>query len=47
LSIVGTIAHWNAGPEYGPKWFLFALIVTALPCAWLGGKFRARSVSEG
>jgi len=40
LSIVGVAMHWNKGPEYGPKWFGVALIVTALPCAWLGGKLR-------
>lgn len=40
LSIVGVAMHWNKGPEYGPKWFSLALIATALPFAWLGGKLR-------
>lgn len=40
LSVVGVAMHWNQGPEYGPKWFSVALVVTALPCAWLGGKLR-------
>ena len=44
LSIVGVAMHWNKGQEYGPKWFGVALIVTALPCAWLGGRLHvARS----
>jgi len=38
LSIVGVAMHWNKGPEYGPGWFGIALVVTALPCAWAGGK---------
>ena len=41
LSIIGVAANWNKGPEYGPRWFAIALILTALPCAWLGGKLRA------
>ncbi len=41
LSIVGVAMHWNKGPEYGPKWFNLALVATALPCAWIGGKVVA------
>jgi hypothetical protein len=33
----GTIATWNLGPEYGPKWYPILLVVTALPCVWAGG----------
>ena len=40
---VGTVATWNKGPEFGPKWYPIALIVTALPCVWLGGKLARRS----
>jgi hypothetical protein len=40
LSIAGLLATWNAGPELGPRWYPIALVVTALPCAWLGGKLR-------
>lgn len=40
LSTVGAVATWNAGPAFEPKWYPVALIVTALPCAWLGGKLR-------
>ena len=31
---------WNAGPEFGPKWYPLALVASSLPCAWLGGKLR-------
>jgi hypothetical protein len=38
ISIAGAAATWNAGPEFGPKWYPLALVVTAIPCAWAGGK---------
>lgn len=39
LSLAGTVATWNRGPEFGPKWYPLALMVIAIPTAWLGGKF--------
>lgn len=45
LSTAGAIATWNAGPAYGPKWYPLALIATALPCAWLGGRLRERQTA--
>jgi hypothetical protein len=39
-STVGAVATWNGGPAFGPHWYPIALIVTALPCAWVGGKLR-------
>ena len=43
LSIAGAAATWKR-TELGPHWYPLALIVTALPCAWVGGKFRQREV---
>jgi hypothetical protein len=40
LSIAGAVGTGNRGPEFGPKWYPLALVVTALPCAWVGGKLR-------
>jgi hypothetical protein len=40
LSIVGAAVTWNMVPSLGPHWYPLALVVTALPCAWLGGKLR-------
>ena len=37
-STVGAVVTWNGGPAFGPHWYPIALIVTALPCAWVGGK---------
>lgn len=41
ISIAGAAATWNAGPELGPRWYPLALVATALPCAWVGGRLRA------
>jgi surface polysaccharide O-acyltransferase-like enzyme len=43
LSAVGLVATWNKGPEFGPKWYPVALIVLALPGAWIGGKLGEKS----
>jgi len=37
LSIVGAAMAWNH-PEFGPHWYPVALVLTAMPSAWLGGK---------
>jgi hypothetical protein len=37
-SVVGAVATWNHVPSLGPHWYPLALVVTAIPCAWLGGK---------
>jgi len=50
LSTAGAVATWNAGPEIGPRWYPLALVATALPCAWVGGKLRvmqSRSAANG
>jgi hypothetical protein len=44
LSVVGFLGYLGH-PEMrslGPAWYPVALIVTALPCAWLGGYLRMR-----
>ncbi len=38
LSIVGAVATWDRGLGFGPKWYPLALVVIAIPSAWLGGK---------
>ncbi|HUI75798.1 MAG TPA: hypothetical protein VLX32_12685 [Candidatus Acidoferrum sp.] len=40
LNIVGAVATWNHLPSMGPHWYPVALTLTAMPCAWLGGKLR-------
>jgi hypothetical protein len=41
IAILGAIINWNDGPAYGPHWYPVLLVVTALPCAWIGGFLRA------
>jgi hypothetical protein len=38
LASAGAAATWNKG--FGPNWYPLALILTALPSAWVGGKLR-------
>jgi hypothetical protein len=42
LSSLGTVATWNAGPEFGPAWYPLTLVIITLPCAWTGGTLEAR-----
>jgi hypothetical protein len=44
VSVVGAAATWNRGSSFGPHWYPLALIVTALPCAWVGGWLRERQL---
>ena len=44
VSIVGAIVTWNKGPAFGPHWYPLALVVIALPCAWVGGWLRERQL---
>lgn len=39
VCIIGAVATWNAG--FGPHWYPIALIVLAMPQAWLGGRLGA------
>ena len=38
VSMVGAVVTWNKGPAFGPHWYPVALVVLAIPTAWLGGK---------
>lgn len=40
LSTVGAVVAWTRGPALGPHWYPLALVATAMPCAWAGGKLR-------
>jgi hypothetical protein len=41
----GAAATWNVEPPLGPHWYPIALVVTALPCTWIGGRLLARGVA--
>ena len=36
----GAAATWNLG--LGPHWYPLALVATALPCTWIGGRVAVR-----
>ena len=38
MSIAGAASTIGKGPELGPTWYPLGLVITALPCAWFGGK---------
>ena len=44
LGLVGSTggAIVAAQQSLGPSWYAWALVVFALPCAWLGGKLQTR-----
>ncbi len=42
FSLIGAIV----GRDLGPAWYLWGLVVFALPCAWLGGKLYEQSTSR-
>jgi hypothetical protein len=41
-AIAGTVATWDKGPEFGPKWYPIALVVLAIPSVLLGGRLVAQ-----
>jgi len=43
VATIGAIVTWNAGPQYAPHWYPIALIVLAVPTAWVGGRIREKS----
>jgi hypothetical protein len=40
LALVGVWLSSSKGPEFGPAWYAWVLVATALPCAWLGGRLH-------
>jgi hypothetical protein len=46
LSIAGAAATWNHLPPLGPHWYPIALVLTALPCGWLGGKLWNMQIAQ-
>src|SRR5206468_8417059 len=43
-SAAGAAATWNR--NLGPHWYSVALIITAMPCAWAGGKIRLTQLRD-
>lgn len=47
LAIVGVVTTWNQVPSLGPHWYSVALLATALPGAWVGGRLRVMQLRAG
>jgi hypothetical protein len=45
VSILGAVLTWNKGPAFGPHWYPVALVVLAMPQAWVGGKLRVMQLT--
>ena len=43
LALLGFVGTLVASPKLGPLWYPALLVVTALPCTWLGGKLNQRA----
>ena len=41
-SLAGLLATLGRGPEFGPLWYPLALVLTSLPCCWLGAALGRR-----
>ena len=44
VSLAGVIVAINL--DMGPSWYPIALVITAIPCAWLGGILQRRNSSR-
>jgi hypothetical protein len=44
IGTVGAVVTWNK--DLGPHWYPLALIVTGIPCAWIGAKIREMQLPE-
>lgn len=42
VGLAGVMSSWNR-PDLGPRWYPVALVVTAVPCSWTGGRLGRRA----
>ena len=42
FGIVGVVATWGRGPEFGPAWYAILIAATGLPSCLIGGLLAAR-----
>ncbi len=47
VSAIGMVVTWNKTAVFGPHWYPIALVVLALPTAWVGGRLRMNQLSSG
>jgi hypothetical protein len=44
LATIGAVATWSHPEKFGAHWYPVALVILALPTAWVGGKIRAEQL---
>jgi len=44
VSVIGLAVTWNKTAVFGPHWYPIALVILALPAAWMGGKLRSNQL---
>jgi surface polysaccharide O-acyltransferase-like enzyme len=47
VSVIGLAVTWDKEAVFGPHWYPIALVILALPAAWIGGKLRMNQLSLG
>jgi peptidoglycan/LPS O-acetylase OafA/YrhL len=38
--LAGVVVWWKGGAAMGPAWYPIALVVTAVPCIWVGARLH-------
>lgn len=46
LALAGAIATWSHPEKFGAHWYPLALVVLALPTAWVGGRIRTAQMES-
>lgn len=46
LAVSGAVATWGHPEKFGAHWYPVALLVLALPTAWVGGKIRTAQLER-
>jgi len=44
VSVMGLAVTWNKTAVFGPHWYPIALVILALPAAWMGGRLRSNQL---
>jgi hypothetical protein len=38
IALLGVVFAWAKSPDLGPIWYSLLLMLSAIPCTWLGGR---------
>ena len=40
--LAGVALYWKGGQNLGPAWYAISIPVSAIPCVWIGARWRMR-----